>query len=230
MFHPLGPAQIAHVDQAVDSILDLDKRTKVGKVSDPALHRHTHGILIVQSVPRIGRELPHAQRDSALSRIHVENHALDLIAYIHQLGRMLHALGPGHFADVNQAFDALFEFYECAVVGDADYAPGYMSAHWIAVFRIEPGIGGQLLESERHPLLIFIVFQHLDLDLIADIHQIARMRQASPRHVGNVQQTVQASEIHESSVLREVFHHPGQYRAFFQMFQSLAAFLGLLAF
>src|ERR1035438_2830883 len=57
-----------------------------------------------------------------LLRIDVQHHGLDLVVDVDQLGGMLHALGPGHLADVYQPFDALFQFDERAVVGHADNA------------------------------------------------------------------------------------------------------------
>ena len=122
MLHALGPAEIADVDQAVDAVFDLDERAEVGEVADPAFDGRAHRILLVERVPGIGRQLPHTERNAPLLRVHVEHHAIDLIADVHQLRRMLHALGPGHLADVDQAFDALFEFNEGAVVGHADHA------------------------------------------------------------------------------------------------------------
>jgi hypothetical protein len=61
MLHPLGPAQVADMDQAIDAVLDFDERAEIGQVAYAAFHRHAHGIFIVQRIPGIGRQLPHAQ-------------------------------------------------------------------------------------------------------------------------------------------------------------------------
>src|SRR5258708_5734234 len=230
MLHALGPAQVADVHQAVDAILDFDKRTEVGQVAHPAFHGHAHGIFIVQCIPGILRELPHTERDAPLAGIYIQHYTFDLIAHIHKLRGVLHALRPRHFADVYQAFDTLLQFDERAVVSDANHAPGNMRAHRIAVFGVKPGIRRQLLEAERNALLLFVVLQHLDLNLIAHIHQIARVSEASPRHVGDMQQTIESAEIDKVAVLGEVLYDSGQDGAFFQMFQGLAALLVLLAF
>ena len=60
--------------------------------------------------------------------IHVEHHGFHLIAHVHEFRGMLHALGPRHLADVHQAFDALLQLDEGAVVGDADDAPANVRA------------------------------------------------------------------------------------------------------
>src|SRR5271155_3075266 len=230
MLHALGPAEVADVHQAVDTVLDFDKGAEVGQIAHAALDRHAHGIFVVQRIPGILRQLPHAERNAALARIHVQHHALNLVAHVDQLRRMLHALRPRHLADVYQAFDALLKLNERAVVGHADHPPGYVRAHGITVLGIKPRIGGQLLESQRNALLLFVVLQHLHLNLVADVYQVARVRQPSPGHVGDVQQSVKAAEIDERAVLGQVLHHTRQNRALFQMFESLAALLVLLAF
>ena len=93
---------------------------------------------------------------------------------------MLHALGPSHLAYVNQPFDSLFEFYESAVIGDADHPSGNVRANGIAMRSIQPWVRRELFESERNALLIFVELQHLYLNLIADVNQIAGMSEPPP--------------------------------------------------
>ena len=218
------------MDQAVDAVFDFDEGAEVGQVAHAAFDRHADGELLVQRIPRIGRQLPHAERNAALGRVHVQHHAFHLIADVDQLRRMLHALRPGHLADVDQAFDSLFQFDERAVVGDADDASANVRAHGIAMLGIEPRIRRELLESQRNALLVFVVLQNLHLNLIADVDQIFRVSQASPGHVGDVQQAVEAAEIDERAVLGEVLDDSGEDRAFFQVLERLGALLVLLAF
>src|SRR6185369_11245157 len=230
MLYALRPAQVADVDEAVDPVLDFDKRAEIGEVAYAPFNRRPHGILFVQLIPWIGRQLPHAERNTSLSRVDADHNAFHLVADIDQLRRMLHPLGPGHFADVYQSFDALLKFHECAVIRYADDSAADMSAYRVAMLRIKPRIRGQLLESQRNPLLIFVVLQNLDLNLIADIHEITRVRQASPRHIGNVQKTIKAAHIDECAVVGEVLHNTREDCTFIEMLKSLAALLRLLFF
>src|SRR5437660_11932998 len=94
----------------------------------------------MQSVPGIRGELPHSQRDASLLRVHIKNHALDLISNIDQLRGMLHALGPGHLAHVNKTFDTLLPLYESAVLGNAHHSSARECAHRLAVRSIPPGV------------------------------------------------------------------------------------------
>ena len=225
MLHALGPAQVADVDQAVDAVFDLDEGTEIGQVAHAAFDRHADRELLVQRIPRIGGQLAHPERDASFSRIHVEDHAFDLVANVDQLRRMLHPLRPCHFADVDQPFDALLEFDECSVVSNADDASANVSADGIAMLGVEPRIRRELLEPQRDALLIFVVLENLDLDLIADVDEIFGVGQASPRHVGDVQKAVETAQINERAVLGQVLDDSGQDRAFFQMLQSLRALL-----
>ena len=134
----------------------------------------------MQALPRIRLKLLQAQRNAAFLRVHVEHHGFHLVAHVHQLRRMLHALRPGHFADVDQAFDALFQFNECAVVGHADHAAMHARADRVALAGVQPRVGRQLLEAQRNPLLVAIELQNFYLDLIADVDQVTRMRQTGP--------------------------------------------------
>src|SRR3954470_3073787 len=143
---------------------------------------------------------------------------------------MLHALRPGHLADVNQAFNSLLEFDERSVVGHADDASAHVSAYRITMLGIEPRIRRELLESQRHALLFLVVLENFHLDLVTDIHEVFGMGEASPGHVGDVQQTIEASEIDKSAILGEILDHSGEHRTFVEMLKGLGALLGLLAF
>ena len=57
---------------------------------------------------------------SCFSLLMLEHHDFDLVVDVHQLARMADALGPRHLADVDQAFDAVFELHERAVAHHVD--------------------------------------------------------------------------------------------------------------
>ena len=129
---------------------------------------------------------------------------------------------------MHQAFDSLFELNERAVVGHADHAPVHVRADRITMLGIQPRVRRELLESQRDALLVAVVLQNFYLDLIADIHQIFGMSQPAPGHVGDVQQAVNAAEVHEGSVLGQVLDHSGEDGAFLQVFERLGALFVLL--
>ena len=49
-----------------------------------------------------------------------------------------------------------------------------------------------------------VELEDADVDLVADLDDFRRMLDALPRHVGDVQQAVDATEIHERAVVGEV--------------------------
>ena len=225
MLDALGPAQVADVDQAVDAVFDLDEGAEVGEVADLAFDDGAHRELLVQGLPGIGLKLLQAEGDAALLRVHVQHHGFHLVADVDQLRGMLHALRPGHLADVDQAFDALLELDECAVVGHADDAAADVRADRIALGGVEPRVGRELLEAQRNALLVVVELQNLYLDLVANLDQVARMRQASPGHIGDMQQAVDAAQVDERAVVGQVLHRAGQDRVFVQVLQRLGALL-----
>jgi hypothetical protein len=74
---------------------------------------------------------------------------------------------------VNQTLDALLELDKRAVVGDGQDAALDVGADRVTLGGVEPWIGRELLEAEGNALLVFIELENLDLDLVADVDQIA---------------------------------------------------------
>ena len=76
---------------------------------------------------------------------------------------MFDVLGPGHFGNVNESFDTLFEFHESAVIGDRNDLAADVRALGEFVLNALPGMFGELLEAQRNALLVFVEVKHLDL-------------------------------------------------------------------
>jgi len=81
---------------------------------------------------------------------------------------------------VDKPFDALFQLYKCAVVGDADDASFYMRADRITFRGVELAVGCELLEAQRYPLLLLVELQDFNVDLVANVHQVAVTGHAAP--------------------------------------------------
>src|SRR3954465_500385 len=107
---------------------------------------------------------------------------------------------------MDQAFEALFELDERPVIGGRDHASFNVRADGVTIDSVEPRVRRELLEPERDALLFVVVLQNFYLDLVADVDEVARMSEASPAHVGDVEQTVEAAEIDERAVVGEVLH------------------------
>jgi hypothetical protein len=87
---------------------------------------------------------------------------------------------------------------------------------------VHPGIFGELLGSEGNALRLPVELQDDHVDLVAHLHQVRGVVDASPRHVGHVQEAVQAPEVDECAVIREVLDGAAQHPALFEELQGLA--------
>ena len=70
------------------------------------------------------------------ARVDLEHLALDFVADVHDLRRMLDLLGPAHLADVDQTLDAGLEFHEGTVVGEAHDLAANALAQRVSFFGV----------------------------------------------------------------------------------------------
>ena len=141
---------------------------------------------------------------------------------------MADALGPGHFADVDQALDAFFELDEGPVAHHVDHGALDAAADGILLAHLFPGAGRLLLQAQGDLFLLVIDVQDLHLDLLVDLHDVGGVVDAAPAHVGDVQQAVDAAEVHEGAELGDVLHHALAALAHLQLGQQLGLLLGPL--
>ena len=81
-------------------------------------------------------------------------------------------------------------------------------------------------EADARTLAIELEDAHVDL--VADLDDFRRMLDALPRHVRDVQQAVDAAEVHERTVVGEVLDRALDDRAFLQVLHERAALGGEL--
>ena len=83
MFYALRPAQVADMDQPVNPVFDFNEGAEVSQVAYPAFDGGADRIFLMKCIPRIGGKLPHAKRNPALLRMHVQHNAVYMVADIH---------------------------------------------------------------------------------------------------------------------------------------------------
>jgi hypothetical protein len=88
---------------------------------------------------------------------------------------------------VDQAFDARLQFDERTVIGDVRHAAREAGLDRITVLDALPRIGEELLDAERDAVRLVVDLDDLDGDVLADGDHFARMVDAAPCHVGDVQ-------------------------------------------
>ena len=108
---------------------------------------------------------------------------------------------------MNQALNALFQLHKGAVRHDIDHPA--LDTGVLGIFDVDsvPGIPLFLLEAQGNPLTLAVDFQNHHFDLFTDFDHFARMRNAAPAHVGDVQQAIHPVEVHKGTELGDVLDH-----------------------
>jgi hypothetical protein len=109
-------------------------------------------------------------------------------------------------SDVDEAFDPFLDFDERAVRDEVRDLALDALAHGETALRLVPGILLRLLEAERHTLFLTVDVEDDGLHFLADLEQLARVAEAAPGHVGDVEQAVHAVEVDEGAEVGEVLH------------------------
>src|SRR2546422_5175988 len=211
--HVARPRHVGDVQEPVDPGLELDERAEIGEVPDAPQHARAGLVALLDRRPGIGLDLLHAERDPLGGAVDVEHDHLDVVADIDELRGMADAPGPGHLGNVDEPFHAGLELDERAVVGEAhDLAP-CLGAGRVRLLDTLPRIRRLLLVAERHPARLAVEVEDHDLHLVADLEDLRGMPDATPAHVGHVQEPVDPAEIDERAVVGDVLdgareHHP----------------------
>ena len=204
MVDPLRPAHVTDVHQAVDTLFDLHEGPEVREVPHDTVHERPHREPLLDSVPGVLPGLLETEGYLALLFADVENDGFDILTDRDDLGGVLYVLRPRHLRDMDQAFDALFQLDECAVVGNAGHFSTDHAPDLVACLYTFPGEWLQLLETQGDPLSLAIELQDLHVDLVTNRHQMRRVLHPAPAHVGDVQQTVDSAQIDEGSEVGDV--------------------------
>ena len=129
---------------------------------------------------------------------------------------------------MHEAFDAVFDLDERAVVGDVRDLAEHTGVGRITAGNVLPRIRAQLLQAERDTRALTIELQDADFDFIANLDHFRRMLDALPRHVRDVQQAIDSTEIDEGAVIGEVLDRTTHDRAFLQVVHQCSALGGEL--
>ena len=216
MAHLAGPRKIRNVHQAVHSFFQFDEGAEGGQVADDAGVAAVDGEFELDVFPGIGSELLETQGDLAFLGIDIEQHDLDLLPFIEQLGGIFHVVGPAHFGDVDQAFDPVLQLDERAVVGQADHFTFDFFTHGIPLFDVFPGVGLELLETQGDTGFLLVEIEDHDVDFLIEIHHLAGVAHPAPGEVGNVQQAVDTAEVDKHTEVGDVLDHAAANLAFFE--------------
>ena len=214
------------MNHAVDVAVEADEEAELGLVLDLALDGRADRMPLGEGLPGVLQRLLEAERDAALGGVDLEHLDLDLLARRHDLAGMDVLLGPRHFGDVDEALDARLELDERAVVGDVGHPALELLADAVAGLDVRPRVFLQLLHAERDAVGLVVDLDDAHLDLLADGQDFARVVDAPPGDVGDVQEAVDAAEIDERAVVGEVLDRAVDDLAFGEVGDDLVALLG----
>src|SRR6266567_1954301 len=118
---------------------------------------------------------------------------------------MGHLAGPGHFRDMYQPFDAAFELDECAVIHQTDHLTLHTCADGILFRHRMPRIGRELFHAQGNTFFFGIELEHNDFDFFTHLNDFGGMVDASPGHIADVENAINAAEIDEGAVAGNIF-------------------------
>src|SRR5256886_3060869 len=196
-------AQLRHRHEALDVAPEVYHHALVHQAQHPAPQLGAHGIRLADPQPRILLRLLQAQRDPLVLGVDVEDQHLHLVAFLHDLGGMLHALGPRHIGDVDQAVDAGLDLHECPERREVAHLTLDPHAHRVLLRQRHPGIFLGLLHAERDLFCCLVHLQYNGFYRFADRHDLRRVTHvARPAHLGDVDQAFDARlELDERAVV-----------------------------
>ena len=176
------------------------------EVADLALDLRADREALLDRVPRIRLRLADAQRDLLVLDVDREDDDLNLVADREHVGRARDALRPAELGDVDETLNAGGDLDERAVRGEVDdLARDARADRELLQDRI-PRIGRRLLEAQRNALAVAVHVEDHDVELLADLEDFARVLDAAPAHVRDVEEAVDAVEVDERAEVGDVLH------------------------
>ena len=200
----LGPAHVRDVQQAVDAFFDLDESAIRSQIANRALDHRAHRVVIVDNFPGVRLGLLHAEGYLLFAIVDVEHHNLHLFATLDEFGGMADAAGPGHLGDVHQTLDAVLELDEGTIGHDVDHLALDLLTHGVACLDAVPRRGLLLLDAQGDAVLVAVDLQHDHFQFLVELYHLGGVADAAPGHIGDVQQAVDAAEVHEDTKVCDV--------------------------
>ena len=224
------PVEIGQMHHAVHIAFKADEQTEFGLVLDLALNNAARRELLCEGFPWVLQGLLQAQRNAALGLVNFQNLDINFLAGGDNLARMHVFLGPGHFRNMDEAFNARLQLNKCTVVGDIGDAAMERGVERIFRFNRLPRIILQLLHAQRDTMGVVVDLDDAHLDRLANIEHFGRVVDAAPCNVGDMQQAVNAAQVHESTVIGDVLDGTVDDLAFFKVGHDHMTLLGAALF
>ena len=104
-------------------------------------------------------------------------------------------------------FHPRLDLDERAVGDEVNHLAADLGADRELPVDLVPGVLGGLLEAQGYPFLLAVDLDDHDLDLLTLLQHFARVGDAAPAHVGDVEKAVHALQIDEGTEIGDVLDH-----------------------
>ena len=131
---------------------------------------------------------------------------------------------------MHETFDTGFDFNEGTVIGDVRDLAEEAGALRVAAGDADPRIFAELLEAEGNAALFLVELENLGGDFLTNLNDFARVADAAPGEVGDVEQAVNAAQINERTVVGDVLDDALDDGAFLERLEELGAFFAHVGF
>src|ERR1700730_17643801 len=126
-------ADLADVNQALDTLRQLHKGSELCQSCDGAFDNRTGGKLLRHHRPWVAESLLEPQRETALGWFDRKDDGLNRVIEFDNSSRLPHPIDPRHLRDVNQALDAELDFDERTKISKAFHGAAYALTQLIPV-------------------------------------------------------------------------------------------------
>src|SRR5574344_2131115 len=137
--------------------------------------------------------------------------------------RISFELLPGHFGNMDEAFDAVIEFDERTVIRNGDDLALDDGAFGVTGRDVLPRMRFELLHAEGNAFLLVVEVEHHHFDFLAQLDHFGRVIDALVAHVGDVEETVYAAEVNERAEVGDVLDDTLADLALLESFENVAA-------
>src|SRR5665811_346306 len=164
--------------------------------------------------------------DAATVQVDVDDLDERVVAHLDDLLRDLD-VANSQLRDVHEALDAVLDAHERTERDELGDLAGHDLTDRVGPGERLPRVFLRRLQRQGDALPVEVDVEHLDGDLLADLHDLARVVDVLPGQLGDVHQAVHAAEVHERAEVDDRGDHTGAHLALLQGLQEGRADLGL---
>ena len=118
---------------------------------------------------------------------------------------------------MNQTFYTRCNFNECSVIGDDNNLTLNVVAHIEALVESIPRMGSELLKTQCNAAFLVVEVENNHVYLLIQANHFVRIAYAAPRKVGNVDKSVNTTEVDEYAVGGDVLNRTFKDLSFFKL-------------